>query len=296
MSSVLSTGICPHDIWSQTVFWKKRAKCRTGWSIARGASHYWHGCKATLTAPAFILLADQMGWSVSRWLTRAIRRVQIQLQVSKIYLVSYLSVINVSVWEALLRPAPPRPLPSPAAVTAEIPHDGAFLHQQDSGKGWTQIQFCWAGAHWGGVMGVIHTLQIHWNSVQVPHFYPPWQPEILTAAAQNDKINKNSWTVDQKMINWQFLFFGKFYLIYFINTGEKVQIDNGTPSFGFQVAAGRTHKKWGKLITILSFLISSFMWTFLSINLPNIFFLYLNNKSALEGSLSFLLIFKFCFV
>ena len=110
MSSVLSTGICPHDIWSQTVFWKKRAKCRTGWSIARGASHYWHGCKATLTAPAFILLADQMGWSVSRWLTRAIRRVQIQLQVSKIYLVSYLSVINVSVWEALLRPAPPTPI------------------------------------------------------------------------------------------------------------------------------------------------------------------------------------------
>ena len=240
--------------------------------IGRGASHSWNGCKATLTAPAFILLADQTGWSVSRWLTRAIRRVQIQLQVSKIYLVSYLSVINVSVWEALLRPAPPRPLPSPAAVTAEIPHDGAFLHQQDSGKGWTQIQFCWAGAHWGGVMGVIHTLQIHWNSVQVPHFYPPWQPEILTAAAQNDKINKNSWTVDQKMINWQFLFFGKFCLIYFINTGEKVQIDNGTPSFGFQVAAGRTHKKWGKLITILSFLISSFMWTFLSINLPNIFF------------------------
>ena len=105
-----------------------------------------------------------------------------------------------------------------------------------------------------GWWGVIHTLQIHWNSVQVPHFYPPWQLEILTAAAQNDKINKNSWTVDQKMINWQFLFFGKFYLIYFINTGEKVQIDNGTPSFGFQVAAGRTHKKWGKLITILSFL------------------------------------------
>ena len=129
--------------------------------------------------------------------------------------------------------------------------------QQLNGEGW-----------WG----VIHTLQIHWNSVQVPHFYPPWQLEILTAAAQNDKINKNSWTVDQKMINWQFLFFGKFYLIYFINTGEKVQIDNGTPSFGFQVSAGRTHKKWGKLITILSFLISYFMWTFLSLNLPNIFF------------------------
>ena len=64
------------------------------------------------TAPAFILLVDQMGWSVSRWLTRTIRRVQIQLQVSKIYLVSYLSVINVSVWEAGLRPAPARPLPS----------------------------------------------------------------------------------------------------------------------------------------------------------------------------------------
>ena len=147
-----------------------------------------------------------------------------------------------------------------------------------------------------GWWGVIHTLQIHWNSVQVPHFYPPWQPEILTAAAQNDKINKNSWTVDQKMINWQFLFFGKFYLIYFINTGEKVQIDNGTPGFGFQVAAGRTHKKIRK--TDHNSVLSNF---FFYVNFPfnkpaKYIFLYLNNKSALEGSLSFLLIFKFCFV
>ena len=59
------------------------------------------------TAPAFILLVDQMGWSVSSCLTRTVRRVQIQLQVSKIYLVSYLSVINVCVWEA--GRAPPRP-------------------------------------------------------------------------------------------------------------------------------------------------------------------------------------------
>ena len=217
------------------------------------------------TAPAFILLVDQMGWSVSSCLTRTVRRVQIQLQVSKIYLVSYLSVINVCVWEARLRPAPARPLPSlPRSRLRSHMTEHSYIskilgrgelgynsaEQEDIGEGW-----------WG-------VIQIQCKyPFQVPHFNPPWQSEILTAAAQNDKINKNSWTVDQKMINWQFLFFGKFYLIYFINTGEKVQIDNGTPGFGFQVTAGRTHKKWGKLITILSFLISSFMWTFLSLKL-----------------------------
>ena len=219
------------------------------------------------TAPAFILLVDQMGWSVSSCLTRTVRRVQIQLQVSKIYLVSYLSVINVCVWEA--GRAPPRPahshhcrghgwdptwrsIPTSARFWEGVSSDTILLSRRTLGR----------GDGWWGV------IQIQCKyPFQVPHFNPPWQSEILTAAAQNDKINKNSWTVDQKMINWQFLFFGKFYLIYFINTGEKVQIDNGTPGFGFQVTAGRTHKKWGKLITILSFLISFFMWTFLSLKL-----------------------------
>ena len=99
-----------------------------------------------------------------------------------------------------------RSIPTSARFWEGVSSDTILLSRRTLGR----------GDGWWGV------IQIQCKyPFQVPHFNPPWQSEILTAAAQNDKINKNSWTVDQKMINWQFLFFGKFYLIYFINTGEK---------------------------------------------------------------------------